>query len=151
MRDEQPLAPQAACVDRVHETFDELVDSDVDAIGVFTPPWAHAEQSIRALEMGKAVICACPAALTLDELRRLVDAVERTGRIYMTCETSHRFLADEFVRAVAADARPHNHVWIAARYCAPGIVAYDSFSKGSEWLEVPDFGSPVDRRKELGC
>ena len=335
-------ARRAAGVDRVHETFDELVDSDVDAIGVFTPPWSHAEQSIRALEAGKAVVCACPAALTLDELRRLVDAVERTGRIYMTCETSyyhpiamysrrawregrfgqfvygegeyyyrphaypfwmrdlyanmppmlypthstahvvsvtgerfervtcvgvsglhpdaearqrrdewrhnltsnmtmlgkmsgggstrinemrnvgckgeqgsilgtlasirqhsgnitwtnglsgeegenldltalwrdparhphtepatrlpgsyaglglghegsHRFLADEFVRAVAADARPHNHVWIAARYCAPGIVACESLSRGSEWMEVPDFGSPADQRKELDC
>lgn len=320
----------------VHETFEQLLDADVDCIGVFTPPWLHADQAVRALDAGKHVYCACPAGLTLEELRSVIDTVERTGRIYMTAETgyyyppamyarqawsegrfgqfvygegeyyyrphaypfwlrdgygnmppmlypthsasmvisvtgrrieritcvgtpglhpdaadkkrrdewrdnevsnmtalgvmsgggvcrinemrnvgckgelgslfgtlgslrqvagaavwtdgldedidlvdlwkdpakhpqtaltqrlpeplrerglghwgSHRFLADEFVRAVTQNKRPHNHVWMAAKYCAFGIVAWESLKRGGQWLDVPDFGDPTDAREPL--
>ena len=62
---------------------------------------------------------------------------------------SHRFLADEFVRAVVGDLRPHNHVWAAAAYCAPGVVAWESLKRDGEWLAVPDFGAPDDGREPL--
>ena len=62
---------------------------------------------------------------------------------------SHRFLVDEFVRAVRSDRRPHNHVWMAAMYCAPGITAWESLKRGSEWLDVPNFGEPSDGREAL--
>ena len=322
------------------ETLDQLLDLNLDSIGVFTPPWTHVELAVRALNAGKHVVSACPAGVTLDELRDLVDAVERTGNIYMIAETSyyypgalfareawaegrfgdfvygegeyyyrphaypfwmrddygnmppmlypthsttmaisvtgrryeratcvgtpglhadvasvrrrpawrdneisnmtmlgrmsgggvcrinemrnvgckgeigslfgtegsirqhddravwtnglfgddavdidltvlwqdpahhpqtapaarlpasyeghgmghygsHRFLADEFVRAVTTNRRPHNHVWAAASYSAPGIVAWESLKQDGEWLDVPDYGSPADGRKSL--
>jgi hypothetical protein len=37
---------------------------------------------------------------------------------------------------------PPNHVWVAARYCAPDIVAHQSALQGGVLLEVPDFGLP---------
>jgi predicted dehydrogenase len=327
------------------KSFDELLQADVDSIAIFTPPWLHAEQTVQALEAGKHVICACPAATTLEDLRRIVDTVERTGCIYMTNETtyyhpsvvyarrlfqdgelgefvygqgeyyyrpgaygfwtrddygnmppmlycthstsqivsvihrrmdrvaclgvkglnpeivdmrrrpewadnefsnmtmlarhegggcsrinemrnigcagetgsilctrgsvmqvlkktlrsnglhkeqgwdcdltelwkdptvhphaemaahlpasykataleglgmghegSHRFLADEFVRAVTQSRRPFNHVWLAAQYCAPGMVAWESLKQDGAWLDVPDFGEPSDGREPL--
>ena len=63
---------------------------------------------------------------------------------------SHRFLVDEFVRAVRDDRRPHNHLYMAGLYCAPGITAYESLQRSSEWLDVPDFGEPSDGREALG-
>ena len=62
---------------------------------------------------------------------------------------SHRFLADEFVRSVTQNKRPHNHVWLAAKYCAPGITAWESLRQDSAWLDVPDFGQPSDGREPL--
>ncbi len=318
------------------ESMDQLLELDVDSIGVYTPPWTHAELAIRALNAGKNVISACPAAVTMDEMRDLLEAVERTGRIYMLCETSyyypaamfarqawaegrfgdfvygegeyyyrpnaypfwmrddygnmppmlypthsitfvtsvtgkryervtcvgtpglhpdtaalrrrpewlnnefsnmtmlgrmsgggvcrinemrnvgckgehgsllgtkgsirqhndravwsngldeeidlttlwkdpashpqtraaaslpasleghgmghwgsHRFLVDEFVRAVTNNRRPHNHVWAAAATCAPGLVAWESLKQDGAWLDVPDFGNPSDGRDPL--
>ncbi|MBN1583534.1 MAG: hypothetical protein JXA89_22690 [Anaerolineae bacterium] len=64
-------------------------------------------------------------------------------------EGSHRFLADEFVRAAITGWQPHNHVWAAAAYSAPGIVAWDSLQQDGAWLEVSDFGGPADGRKPL--
>lgn len=56
-------------------------------------------------------------------------------------EGSHAFLVDDFVRACAAGETPLNHVWNAARYAVPGIVAHESALRGGELLEVPDFGT----------
>ncbi len=333
-------ASQLQGVSRGVESLDQLLDLDLDCIGVFTPPWSHAELSIQALKAGKHVICACPAGLTLDECHSLVDTVRDTGKIYMTAETSyyypaaifarmawaegrfgdfvhaegeyyyrphnydfwmreyygnmpsilypthstsiaisttgkhfeqvtcvgtpglhpdvvalprrpqwqhnetsnmtllgrmsgggtcrinemrnvgckgevtsifgtlgslrqqldniewtngfedekaedidltrlwqdpklhpqaelagrlppeleghgmghfgsHRFLVDEFVRAVTTNSRPHNHVWAAVKYCAPGIVGWESIQKDSAWCPVPNFGPPTDARNPL--
>lgn len=53
---------------------------------------------------------------------------------------SHQFLVDDFVRAVLARKHPPTHVWAAARYLLPGLVAHQSALQGGELLEVPDFG-----------
>jgi len=37
---------------------------------------------------------------------------------------------------------PPNHIWAAARYCAPGIVAHESARRDGERLPIPDFGDP---------
>ena len=333
-------AHEIAGVTNAVENLDQLLGTDVDSIGVFTPPWTHAKLAVQALKAGKHVISACPAGLTIDELHALVDTVQSTGRIYMIAETSyyyrgaiyarqawadgrfgdfvyaegeyyyrphaydfwmrdyygnmppmlypthsttmvisvtgrrfervtcvgtpslhvdvvpllrreewknnqvsnmtmlgrmsgggisrinemrnvgckgelgsilgtrgsilqhadravwtnglyhesaedvdltalwqdpahhpqtalaarlpasysghgmghdgsHRFLADEFVCAVSSDQRPHNHVWAAAKYCAPGIVAWESLKRDGDWLDVPDFGEPSGGRKPL--
>jgi hypothetical protein len=56
---------------------------------------------------------------------------------------SHQFLVDDFVKACAESTCPEmNHVWDAARYAVPGILAHESAVRGGELLEVPDFGDP---------
>ena len=55
---------------------------------------------------------------------------------------SHLFLVDDFVRACAAGKLPPNHVWAAARYNIPGLVAHESSRRGGELLAVPDLGEP---------
>ncbi|MCE5237818.1 Gfo/Idh/MocA family oxidoreductase [bacterium] len=55
---------------------------------------------------------------------------------------THVFLVNDFVRAVAAHKLPPNHVWLAARYNAPGIVAHESARRDGERLTIPDFGMP---------
>ena len=53
---------------------------------------------------------------------------------------SHLFLVDDFVRACTTGMLPPNHVWAAARYNIPGLVAHESAMREGELLEVPDFG-----------
>ncbi len=55
---------------------------------------------------------------------------------------SHQFLADDFVKACATGRLPPNHIWAAARYCAPGIVAHESAKQEGALLKVPDLGEP---------
>jgi len=67
--------------------YNDLLASDVDAIGVFTPGPLHCEHVVAALEAGKHVLSAVPTAWSLDECQQLIDAVERTGKKYMLAET----------------------------------------------------------------
>lgn len=62
---------------------------------------------------------------------------------------SHQFLVDDFVRACTTGALPPNHVWAAARYNLPGIVAHASACRDGEWMEVPDLGDPPSSARLL--
>ena len=55
---------------------------------------------------------------------------------------THVFLVNDFVRCVLSLKLPPNHVWLAARYNAPGIVAHESAKRDGERLAIPDFGVP---------
>jgi predicted dehydrogenase len=55
---------------------------------------------------------------------------------------SHQYLVDDFCRAVTTGHLAPNHVWAAARYCAPGLVAHASAEREGALLPVPDLGAP---------
>ena len=57
-------------------------------------------------------------------------------------EGTHLFLTNDFVHCVVRQKLPPNHVWLAARYNAPGIVAHESARRGGELMRIPDFGVP---------
>jgi predicted dehydrogenase len=56
-----------------------LDDPDVHVVYVHSKSYAMADLSIEALEAGKAVLCEKPAGRNAADVRRIVDAVERTG------------------------------------------------------------------------
>jgi predicted dehydrogenase len=86
-RDAMEQIAEELGVRRKYDSLEKLLEADdVDAIGVFTPPSLHVKQAIMALEAGKHVLSAVPAAMTVEECQRLIDAVERTGKTYMMAE-----------------------------------------------------------------
>ncbi len=58
-----------------------LARPDIDAVMISTPDHWHVPISIAAIEAGKDVECEKPT-LTIDEGRRLVEAVNRYGRVF---------------------------------------------------------------------
>ena len=75
-------------VEETYASLDDACRSDLDALVIITQHWLHASQAIQAMEAGKHVYSAVPAAYKLDDCEALVRAVERTGMIYMNGETS---------------------------------------------------------------
>ena len=51
---------------------------------------------------------------------------------------------DDFVRSCHEGTQPPNHVWNAAAYTVPGIVAHQSALRGGELLEIPHLGALPD-------
>lgn len=83
---------------RYTDYADVLKDPDVDAVHINTPIPDHAWMSIAGLKAGKHVACTVPAATTVAECRKIVEAQTQSRRKYMMMETvvySREFL---FVR-----------------------------------------------------
>lgn len=82
-------------ISEAYGSFDAICQSTLDALVIMTPPWMHAPQAIQAMEAGKHVYTAVPIMsshdgdVILDWCDRLIEAVERTGQIYMMGETSY--------------------------------------------------------------
>lgn len=76
-----------------------------------------------------------------------VHPVDRLPKEYMGQANghfgSHQFLVDDFVKACVTGELPPNHVWAAARYCLPGIIAHESAMNEGKVMPVPDMGWPV--------
>jgi predicted dehydrogenase len=72
-------------------SYEELVQSDVDAIYVATPHSAHAENAILALEAKKPVLVEKPFAVNAKEARMMIEASQRNQTPLMEAMWS-RFL-----------------------------------------------------------
>ena len=86
-------------------SFEAMLDSDVDAVAVFTQRWTHGPLVVQALRAGKHVYSAVPMAVTREEIAAIIDEVRRSGLTYMMGETSHYNPATVHARdLVAKDA-----------------------------------------------
>lgn len=58
---------------QAHSSYEELVDSNVDAIYVATPHTFHSENSLLALNAGKPVLCEKPFTINAKEAKALIE------------------------------------------------------------------------------
>jgi len=79
-----------------YKDFREVLDrDDVDVVHVPTPPHWHALISIAAAEAGKDIWCEKPMTRTIGEGKKVVEAVQRNGRIFRL-NTWFRFRGDYY-------------------------------------------------------
>ncbi|WP_162529845.1 Gfo/Idh/MocA family protein [Nocardioides caldifontis] len=91
-----------------------LLDAGVDVVDVCTPPTAHAEATITALDAGRHVICEKPLTRTMEEGRRVVRAAERAPGLLMVghaarFEPDHRTARDVAVSGRIGEVRMVTH------------------------------------------
>ncbi len=65
-----------------HDFRDVLARTDIDVVHVPTPPHWHALIAIAAAEAGKDIWCEKPMTRTIGEGKKLVEAVQRNGRMF---------------------------------------------------------------------
>lgn len=73
-------------IPKYYRIFEDMLESDLDAVVISTPMQLHVPQTIAALEAEKHVLSEVAAGVTMDELWWLIEAVERSGRAYMFAE-----------------------------------------------------------------
>src|SRR5688500_9075923 len=56
---------------------------DIDIVALCTPDHLQADQAIAALHAGKHVMCEKPMCTTVEDARRMVEAVRRSGKKLM--------------------------------------------------------------------
>jgi predicted dehydrogenase len=80
--DQRYSAPQGKGCAAYGDFREVLAREDIDAVMIAAPPHWHGYMALAALRAGKDVYCEKPLALTIDEGKRIVDAVRRYGRVF---------------------------------------------------------------------
>ena len=74
-------------VEIVDSFEDALQSREINAVAIFTPRHTHGDLVVRALDAGKHVYSAVPMGVSVEECGRIIDAVVRSGKVYMMGET----------------------------------------------------------------
>jgi len=129
-------------ITRTFSNLEEMLESDVDAVAIFSQRWMHAPQAVAAMQAGKHVYSAVPAAISIAELELLVQTVRETGLTYMMGETSYyqpttiycrkRFQAGEMGRFVYAEGEYYHDM-------EHGFYGPYQGSNGAEWKKYASF------------
>ncbi|MFC1513781.1 Gfo/Idh/MocA family oxidoreductase, partial [candidate division KSB1 bacterium] len=69
-------------IDTYRDFREVIAREDVDIIHIATPPHWHALMTIAAAEAGKDIFCEKPMTRTIGEGKKVVEAVQRNGRIF---------------------------------------------------------------------
>ncbi len=59
-----------------------LADKSIEIVTIATPNDVHMDIAIAAMESGKNVICEKPVALNSEQLEKMIEASERTGKLF---------------------------------------------------------------------
>lgn len=102
---------------------DLIADPDIQIVDICTPNRYHAELAIAALNAGKHVICEKPLAPTPQEIQRMIEARDRSGKLLMTAQ-HFRFKgnAQAMKRELSAGTLGeiyHARSWMLRRYLLP--------------------------------
>ncbi|UVI36158.1 Gfo/Idh/MocA family oxidoreductase [Brevibacterium spongiae] len=127
-------------------SVDELIDRCLDVVHVCTPNNVHAEQSLRALDAGSAIICEKPLATDSTSARAILARAEESGlggtvpfayRYHpMVREARARFRAGEAGRLLTVDAS----------YLQDWLLGADDVN----WRAEPERGGPSRVFADIG-
>ncbi|MGP9693337.1 Gfo/Idh/MocA family protein [Brachybacterium sp. AOP25-B2-12] len=129
-------------LDGTVDSFDALLESDVDAVGIFTQRWTHGPLVVDALRAGKHVYSAVPMAITKEEIAEIIEAVRETGLTYMMGETSYYNPATVFARRKAAAGEFGRLVYAEGDYMHDmdlGFYKAYQHSGGEDWKATASF------------
>lgn len=86
----------------IYADYRKILDrKDVDAITCGTPDHWHTRIALDAMDAGKDVYCEKPLTLTIEESKRICEAVRRTGRIFQVGTQQRSEFDGMFLKAVA--------------------------------------------------
>lgn len=123
-------------------TFEELLESDVDAVAIFTQRWTHGPLVERALRAGKHVYSAVPMAISEEEIERIIEAVRETKLVYAMGETSYYNPATVFARQQHAAGKFGRIFYTEGDYVHDmdlGFYEAYQYSGGERWKETASY------------
>lgn len=108
---------------RYAKAEDLIANPDIDIIDICTPNMYHTPLSIAALTAGKHVICEKPLAPTTADIKKIITARNKSGKLLMTAQ-HFRFKGDSIALKAELDSGVlgeiyHARSWMLRRSLAP--------------------------------
>ena len=127
----------------VFTTAEEMFSSDeVDSVAIMTQRWTHGPLVLQALDAGKHVYSAVPMAISVEEIKSIVEKVEETGLIYMMGETSYYNPAVVWAREKVAAGDFGRVFYAEGDYVHDmdnGFYAAYRYSGGDDWKKTASY------------
>ncbi|MBS4208660.1 Gfo/Idh/MocA family oxidoreductase [Bacillus sp. FJAT-50079] len=99
-----------------------ITRDDIDVIDIVTPNNRHAEIAIAAAEAGKHVYCEKPLAMTLEESKRMLEAVKKNNVVHMV-NYNYRFApAVQYAKKLIEEGKLGKIYHIRANYLQDWIM-----------------------------
>ena len=120
-------------VDRVYSDAEVMIEEErPDLVHVLTPPQAHADLSVMAMEKGCHVLVEKPMALSLADAKRMVDSAKSTQR--KLCVVHSKVFEGVIQRAIglAADGAVGEPVSVEASYAYDSRRSQAIYGEGAE-------------------
>jgi predicted dehydrogenase len=89
-------------VERLHDSLEDLLDDDIDAVEILSPTPMHADHVLAALAAGKHVSCQKPIANSVADGRRMLEAAHAAGLTFRVTEQCCHYPPLEKARALIA-------------------------------------------------
>ncbi|WP_085524690.1 Gfo/Idh/MocA family protein [Tuberibacillus sp. Marseille-P3662] len=102
-----------------------IARDDIDVIDIVTPNHTHAEIAIAAAEAGKHIITEKPLALTLEEARRMYEAVKKANVVHMVSHNYRFAPAVQYAKQLIAAGRLGKIYHVRANYLQDFIMDPD--------------------------
>jgi predicted dehydrogenase len=129
-------------ISTTYQSFEDMLESDVDAVAIFTQRWLHGEMAIKALEAGKHVYSTVPMAIEADQIARIIELVKETGLTYMMGETSYYYPSSVYCRDKLAKGEFGRVFYAEGDYVHDmdlGFYAAYQYSGGESWKATASF------------
>jgi 2-hydroxy-4-carboxymuconate semialdehyde hemiacetal dehydrogenase len=111
-----------------------LDDPAIDMVVLATPSELHEAQAIRCLEVGKHTLIEIPIALSLEGANRVVEAGEKSGKVYGLCHPMRFRREREALRQRLAAGEEHiRHV--AGRFFIKRLVNVGATGYQRSWID----------------
>ncbi len=109
-------------------SFQSLLDSDLDGIVIATPSALHAEQTLAALNSGKAVFCQKPLGRNEQETREVVETA-RANNLLLEVDFSYRYtLAMQKLKEAVESGR-------LGEIYAVHLTFHNAYGPGKSWYQ----------------
>lgn len=129
-------------LDGTVESFEAMLETEVDAVAIFTQRWTHGALVLAALAAGKHVYSAVPMAISRDEIAAIIEAVRETGLTYMMGETSYYNPATVYARNQFADGAFGRVFYAEGDYVHDmdlGFYSAYEYSGGADWKRTASY------------
>src|SRR6185312_5264071 len=123
-------------------SFAAMLESDLDAVAIFTQRWTHGPLVLAALEAGKHVYSAVQMAISEEEIAAIVDKVRETGLTYMMGETSYYNPATVYARRQFGEGKFGRVFYAEGDYVHDmdlGFYSAYQYSGGENWQATASY------------
>lgn len=127
-------------IENVFYDYDQLLESDVDAIVVATPITDHKEHVIAALRAGKHVLSEVICATTVEDCKELYVAVKASDRKYMMAENYCYIRPVTIVKNMVSNGKLGDIYYAESVYLKDFAEYHPDFPEIGGWRQPTYFG-----------